>query len=88
MRTVNLGGYYGEDEVIRAALKKLIAERGAEAVISRKEIADASGIPFGTVRNRLDRLVKSGAIRRVFVRGMGYSQDKNVRRGYIYQEVS
>jgi len=83
-----MGGYYGEDEIVRETLVKLVAERGSEVVISKREIETASGIPRATLTRTLKRLVNSGTIRRQFVNGIGHSPNKNVRRGYLYQEVS
>ena len=81
------GGYYGEDEVVRETLKQLIAERGTQTVISRKEISEASGIPFCTCRRSLQRLERQSRIQRQFVRGSGVGQHKFTGQGYIYKEI-
>lgn len=82
-----MGGYYGEDEIVRQTVARLIAEHGSERVISRRDIEAASGIPFATLHRSLQRLVNTGRIRRTFVNGYGYGKNKAVRRGYLYQEV-
>lgn len=82
-----MGAYYGEDEIIRETLKQLIAQRGSATVISKRELEQVSGIPLPTLTRSLARLINAGTIRRTFVNGVGHSPNKNIRRGYVYEEI-
>ena len=68
---INIGAMAYSDVVILDTLKDLIAQRGADAIITQGEISAASGASIATTQRALYRLMARGQIKGVRHIGVG-----------------